>query len=197
MAGQPAGRGTTTQPGALQLQPMAAETISDVESHAVASSEDVTADGGAGGAGRLALRYGGPRWRSSRSRQVRSGRVTCSSSRRPGAAVTATDGTPPPPPRSSISPTWLAAAASRPAAVRVGPTLAQAIQATAPSLAEPVRQLIAQITADLEDDTPGQQPLPGHAQPDDARTGGRRCRSRLAARAGAAAAGPRRPAHRL
>ena len=42
----------------------------------------------------------------------------------------------------------------RPAAVRVGPTLAQAIQATAPSLTEPIRQLIAQITADLEDDTP-------------------------------------------
>ena len=40
------------------------------------------------------------------------------------------------------------------AAVRVGPTLTQAITAVAPALTDPVRQLISQITADLHDDTP-------------------------------------------
>jgi CRISPR-associated endonuclease/helicase Cas3 len=41
-----------------------------------------------------------------------------------------------------------------PAVIRIGPALAQAADAVAPALAEAVRQLIDQVTADLEADTP-------------------------------------------
>ena len=129
---------------------MAAETISDVEAHAIASSEDVSADGGAG---RRALRYGGP----DDGEPVTAGQI------RPGdllivpAAWGGCDhyGWNPASVAQVIDLADLAGGGrGRPAAVRVGPVLAQAIQAVAPSLTEPIRQLIAQIAADLEDDTP-------------------------------------------
>jgi CRISPR-associated endonuclease/helicase Cas3 len=41
-----------------------------------------------------------------------------------------------------------------PVTVRLGPTLADAVSALAPDLSEPVRQLIAQVAADFEDDAP-------------------------------------------
>jgi CRISPR-associated endonuclease/helicase Cas3 len=130
---------------------MAAETVSDVEAHAVASSEDVSADGGAG---RLALRYGGGRdgGEPVTAGQIRAGDLLIVPAAWGGCDHYGWN------PASAAPVIDLADLAGggrgRPAAVRVGPTLVQAIQAMAPSLAEPIRQLIAQITADLEDDTP-------------------------------------------
>ena len=135
---------------AAPVPAMAAETISDLEAHAVASPEDVSADGGAG---RLALRYGGPDGGEPvTARQIRPGDLLIVPAAWGGCDHYGWN-------PASVAPVidladLAGGGRGRPAAIRVGPTLAQAIQATAPSLAEPIRQLIAQITADLEDDTP-------------------------------------------
>ena len=139
---------------AAPVQAMTAETLSDVESHVAASSEDVPADSDTGGAGRLALRYrGGPDGGEPvTAGQVRPGDLLIVPAAWGGCDRYGWN------PASAVPVTDVADLAGGgrglPAAVRVGPTLAQAIQATAPSLAEPIRQLIAQITADLQDDTP-------------------------------------------
>jgi CRISPR-associated endonuclease/helicase Cas3 len=153
-------RWLATLPGAglrrdrqASAQVTAAETISDAESRTAAGSEDPAADGGAGGVSRLVLRYGGP----GGGEPVMAGQL------RPGdllvvpAAWGGCDGYGWNP-ASTAPVTDLADLAGggrgRPAAVRVGPTLALAIDSAAPDLAEPIRQLIAQITADLADDMP-------------------------------------------
>jgi CRISPR-associated endonuclease/helicase Cas3 len=132
-------------------QTTAAETLSDAESQAAASPEDISGGTGTGSPGRMALRYGG----LGGSEPVTPGQVRAGDLLIVPAAWGGCDryGWNP---ASTAPVTDLAdlTGGGRPVAVRVGPTLAQAIDSVAPSLAEPIRQLIAQITADLEDDTP-------------------------------------------
>lgn len=134
-------------------QAMAAETIGDIESYAAASSQDESADNGTGITGRRALRYGGlDGGEPVSARQIRAGDVLIVPVAWGGCDRHGWN------PASTAPVIDLADLAGggrgRAAAVRVGPTLARAIQASAPSLTEPVNQLITQITADLADDTP-------------------------------------------
>ena len=131
---------------------MAAETIGDIESYA-ASPQDESADGGTGSTGRRALRYGGPDGGEPVSaRQIRAGDVLIVPAAWGGCDRYGWN------PASTAPVIDLADLAGggrgRAAAVRVGPTFAQAIQGRAPSLTEPINQLITQITVDLTDDTP-------------------------------------------
>jgi CRISPR-associated endonuclease/helicase Cas3 len=132
---------------------MAAETIGDIESYVAASSQDVNANSGAGSTGRLVLRYGGLDGGEPVSvRQVRAGDVLIVPAAWGGCDRYGWN------PASTAPVIDLADLAGgghgRAAAVRVGPTLVQAIRAWAPGLTEPVSQLITQITVDLADDTP-------------------------------------------
>jgi CRISPR-associated endonuclease/helicase Cas3 len=125
----------------------AAETLSDNESQAAA--EDPGPDVGTG---RRALRYAGPgAGEPVTAGQIRAGDLLVVPAAWGGCDRYGWN------PAATAPVTDLADLAgggrSAAAAVRVGPTLAQAIAATAPALAEPVHQLISQITADLDDDT--------------------------------------------
>ena len=135
------------------VQELAAETIGDIESYAAASPQDANTDGGTGGTARRALRYGGlDGGEPVSARQVRAGDVLIVPAAWGGCDRYGWN------PASAAPVIDLADLAGggrgRAAAIRVGPTLAQAIQTRAPSLTEPVIQLITQITADLADDTP-------------------------------------------
>jgi CRISPR-associated endonuclease/helicase Cas3 len=129
-----------------------AETLSDAESHTADSSEDTRA-GTSTWPGRRALRYGSPGGGEPvTAGQIRAGDLLIVPAAWGGCDRYGWD------PASTAPVTDLADLAGggrgTAAAVRVGPTLAQAISTMAPELTEPVRQLISQITADLEDDTP-------------------------------------------
>lgn len=132
---------------------MTAGTIADIESYAAGNSQDESADNGTSSTGRRALRYGSlDEGEPVSARQILAGDVLVVPASWGGCDGYGWN------PGSTAPVIDLADLAGggrgRAAAVRVGPTLARAIQARAPILAEPVNRLITQITADLADDTP-------------------------------------------
>lgn len=133
-------------------QAAGADELSDTESYA-RSAEDADAANGTslGGAGRVALRYGGPgNSELATAAQVRAGDLLIVPAAWGGCDRFGWH------PASTAPVTDIAdltgGTGGTPAAIRIGPTLVQAISALAPALAEPVRQLIAQIIGDLADD---------------------------------------------
>jgi CRISPR-associated endonuclease/helicase Cas3 len=147
----PAGPGHRRQPVMRAGGP---EALSDTESSAV-NDEDADTAISTGGCGppRIALRYGGPgNSELVTADQVRAGDLLVVPAAWGGCDRFGWN------PASTAPVTDIAdltgGARSAPAAVRVGPTLAQAIGSLAPTLSGPIHQLIDQILVDLADDTP-------------------------------------------
>ena len=138
--GQAAPRGTDT----------AAADLSDLESQAPGADDEDSDAGAQADTGRRALRYRpGGDCEAVTPGQIQPGDLLIVPARwggcdrygwSPGSA------------NPVIDVADLTGSARRAAAIRIGPVLAGAIKAVAPGLTEPVDQLIAQITADLDDD---------------------------------------------
>ena len=132
-------------------QAAAADTLSDTESQV--APEDLASGTDPAGPGRSALRYRGPgEGGPVTAAQIRAGDLLIVPAAwggcdrygwNPAATTPVID-------LADLS----GGGRDTAAAVRVGPTLSQAITAVAPALTDPVRQLISQVTADLADDTP-------------------------------------------
>lgn len=130
-----------------------AETLSDTEARAAAGPEDMRAGTGTVSPGRMALRYGSSGGSEPvTADQIRAGDLLIVPAAWGGCDHYGWN------PASTAPVTDLAdltgGGRNTPVAVRVGPALAQVIGAVAPGLADPIGQLITQITADLDDDAP-------------------------------------------
>jgi CRISPR-associated endonuclease/helicase Cas3 len=139
------GPGTGSRPGTADEDNL----LSDAEAHAPASAGDAALDASPVG---VALRYGPDGGEPVSPGQVRAGDLIIVPASWGGCDRFGWA----PASASAVTDVADLAGGNRrvPAVIRIGPTLTHAMKHHAPDLAEPIGQLIAQVTADLGDDAP-------------------------------------------